>query len=206
MITCRYLGLGVRILMGAVGFILLTPALSGLSPEKEKKKEKKEPTVYTAYLAGVKAGYGGRSRGLTIRIEGYTSDEKVQEYLDLIREKETWLLRDTLEKVRGLGRIAMDGFVGNELAVIRQRDTEGGKLITLVTARNMAFVERAYGIRSRDYPYSFLQLLVDEEGKGHGGTVIGAARARFNKEGILEIESYGVQPFQLFNIQRTRGE
>ena len=202
MMTSCCTGLGVRILMGAVGFILLTPALSGLSPEKEKKKEKKEATVYTAFIAGVKAGYGGRSRGLTIRIEGYTSDEKVEEYLGLIREEEDWLLRDTLEKVRGLGRIAMDGFVGNELAVIRQRDTEGGKLITLVTARNMAFIERAYGFRSTRYSYSFLQLLVDEEGKGQG-TVIGAAKARFNKEGILEIESYGLQPFQLFQVRRT---
>ncbi len=139
---------------------------------------------------------------MTIRIQDYTSDEQVQQYLETIQEGDQKGLRRTLEKVRGLGRISVTGFVGNELAVIRERDTEHGKLISLLTARNMSFAELRQSGRSRNYPFSFLQLLVDEEGKGQG-TVIVAARPRFKEDGTFEIESFGLQPFQVVNVQRN---
>lgn len=184
-----------RILTGVVFFTLLTPALPGLSQEEEKEK-----LTYTATVVGTGAGAGG-SHPITIYINDYTSDEQVQDYLDMIAEKNQGLLRSTLEKVSGLGRIVMTGFIGNELAVVRQFDTPQGKLYNLITARNMGFVELYASGRTLDYPFSFLQLLVDEEGKGQG-TVIVAARFSFDKDGKLEIESYGRQPFQLWNLKR----
>ena len=111
-------------------------------------------------------------------------------------------LRQTLEKVRGLGRVSVTGFIGSELAVIREHDTEQGKLINLLTARNMSFVELQHSGRSRNYPFSYLQLLIDEEGKGQG-TIIVAARPRFKEDGTFEIESFGLQPFQIVNVQRN---
>ena len=179
---------------------LLTAALSAVSPQEATKKE---PVIYFADLVAVRAGYGGAGHrsSVTIRIEGYTSDEERQKYLEMIREKEDWLLRDTLEKVRGLGRITVEGEVGNELALVREQEAAGAKVITLVTARNMSFVQHRYGVRSTQYPFTYLQLLVDEEGKGQG-TILGAVRARFNKEGVLEIQNYGLEPFQLFNVRR----
>ncbi len=197
--THQYPSLSFRILIGVVFFTLLTPALPGLSQEEEK--EKKETITYTATIVGTRGSVGARSHPVTIYIQNYTSDEQVQDYLEMIAEKNPGLLRSTLEKVSGLGRIGMTGFLGTELAVIREHDTDQGKLINLVTARNMSFVELYISGRTTDYPYSFLQLLVDEEGKGQG-TVILAARFSFDKEGNLEIESYGLQPFQLWNVER----
>ena len=93
--------------------------------------------------------------------------------------------------------------MGNELVVVRETVTSAGeKVITLVTARNMIFVQRRYGVRSSQYPFTYLQLHVDKEGKGQG-TVLGAVRARFNKEGVLEIRNYELEPFQLFNVRRS---
>jgi len=192
----QYSSLSFRLLMVVVFFTLLTPALPGLSQEEEKEK-----ITYTATIVGTGAGVGAGSHPITIYIQDYTSDEQVQDYLDMVAEKNQGLLRSTLEKVSGLGRIAMAGFIGTELAVIRVHDTDQGKLINLVTARNMSFLELYVSGRTTNYPYSFLQLLVDEEGKGQG-TVILAARFSFDKEGNLEIESYGLQPFQLWNVER----
>ena len=194
----QYSTLSFRILTGVVFFSLLTPALPGLSQEEEKKKE---TITYTATVVGTGAGVGAKSHPITIYINDYTSDEQVQDYLDMVAEKNPGLLRSTLEKVSGLGRIAMTGFIGNELAVVREHDTDQGKLYNLVTARNMGFAELYISGRTTNYPYSFLQLLVDEEGKGQG-TLILAARFSFDKDGKLEIESYGRQPFQLWNLQR----
>ena len=41
-----------------------------------------------------------------------------------------------------------------------------------------------------DYEFGVIQMLVDEKGKGEG-SAIAAARIKFDKEGVLIIESYG---------------
>ena len=192
--TYQRSNLSLRVLIGVVCFMLFTPAL--IAQEQEDKQE----IVYQATIVGVRGRAGARSMRLTIRIQGSTSDEQVQQYLEMVPEgNQLKELRRTLEKVRDLGRVSVTGFIGNELAVIREFDTEHGRLINLLTARNMSFAELQQSGRSRNYPFSFLQLLVDEEGKGQG-TIIVAARPRFKEDGTFEIESFGLQPFQVVNV------
>ena len=89
------------------------------------------------------------STGVTIWLEATTSDEDLREYQNLIAENQargyTSQLRQRLERVSGLGRIAITGKTGTELAVVRRRQTEKGELFTLVTARNLPFVELKNG-------------------------------------------------------------
>jgi hypothetical protein len=164
-----------------------------------------KPLQFEATLIGARGSVASMSTGVTIWLEATTSDEDLREYQNLIAENQargyTSQLRQRLERVSGLGRIAITGKTGTELAVVRRRQTEEGELFTLVTARNLPFVELRHGGRTTDYPFSFVQLLVDEEGKGQG-TVIVAARVMFDDDGQLEIESYGLQPFQLVNVRR----
>jgi len=75
-----------------------------------------------------------------------------------------------------------------------------------VTARYLSFVELRYSGRSVDYPYTILQLELDQNGKGTG-TAIGAAKVRFNKKkGTYEVESlqHGTAYNKLVNIQRVK--
>ncbi len=124
--TYQSTSLSLRVLMGVVCLMLFTPALIG------QEQEEKQETVYQATIVGVRGPMGGRSVRLTIRIQGHTSYEQVQQYLEMVQEgdRRQTKLRRTLEKVSGLGRISVTGFVGSELAVIRERDTEDGKLIS----------------------------------------------------------------------------
>ena len=104
--SSRYPDFTLRLLTRVLCFGFLTAALSAVSPEEATKED---PVIYFADLVAVRAGYGGPGHrsSVTIRIEGYTSDEERQKYLEMIREKEDWLLKDTLEKVSGLGRITV---------------------------------------------------------------------------------------------------
>jgi hypothetical protein len=198
--------------LSAVVFSLLFLHFSAFSADPAASKaasavqsEKMKPLQFEATVIGVRGSAASMSTGVTIWLEATTSDEDLHEYLNLIAEKQaqgyTSQLRQRLERVSGLGRIAITGKTGTELAVVRRRQTEEGELFTLVTARNLPFVELRHGGRTTDYPFSFVQLLVDEEGKGQG-TVIVAARVMFDDDGQLEIESYGLQPFQLVNVRR----
>jgi hypothetical protein len=138
---------------------------------------------------------------LDIYIKEYTSDEKMQELLGILSEGGPDALRRPLEKL-DVGQISPVGRVGVPIAVARARKTEKGTLISIVTARNMSFWELREGGRSTDYQFSVLQMMVDERGKGEGSVIV-AAKIKFDKEGTLVIESYGIQDtVRLANVRK----
>ena len=190
--------------ISALAFVLLSPMLAAGAQEDKKKKEKKKPDTYTAVAQGIRGAVGGRSISLTFRVTEWTSDQEVLELADLLREGGVDALRRKLEK-RRVGRIAPSGSVGADLAVARVIEGEDGtRLIRLITARNMPFFELYYAGRSTDYPFGWFEFVLNEKGKGQGGVIV-AARPRFNKEGVLEVESYGLQPIRLVNVRdRTK--
>jgi len=93
------------------------------------------------------------------------------------------------------------GTVGNQLAVARKRQEGSETIITVVTARNMSFVELYRGGRTTDYPFGFLQVKLNEKSEGNGQIMV-TAKIRFDKKkGHYEIESYGNQYIKAVNVR-----
>ncbi|MEE8585626.1 MAG: hypothetical protein V3T83_12325 [Acidobacteriota bacterium] len=105
---------------------------------------------------------------------------------------------------RGARLPAPPGRIGTDIAVARARKMEDGRTrIILVTARNMPFFELYNAGRSTDYPFGWFELYLDESGKGEGRVIV-AAKIKFDKQRVLQIESYGLEPFKLSNIRRNK--
>ena len=139
---------------------------------------------------------------ITLRIKKFTTDEKVLELIDVLKEGGTDQLRRTMEKMHN-GKVTPRGRIGADVAVARVHKTEEGERFIVVTARTIPGFELYVSGRSRDYPFGWFEFEIDEEGKGIGmGALIVAAKLQFNKEGQFEIVSYGIQPYQLVNIKR----
>jgi hypothetical protein len=171
-------------------------AVASQAGAAEKKTEH-----FSAVAVATRGAMGGKSVNLDIYIKEYTSDEKTQELLGILSEGGPDALRRPMEKL-DVGQISPTGRVGTPIAVARAKKTEKGTLISLVTARNMSFWELREGGRSTDYQFSVLQMLVDERGKGEGSAIV-AAKIKFDKEGTLVIESYGIQDtVRLANVRR----
>lgn len=158
-----------------------------------------QEVTYTTTAVPTK-GSARASLNLTFRINEWTTDQEVLELAEILREGGPDKLRDFLEGIEK-GRLSPQGRIGGDIAVARRRKTETGHHIILVTARLMPFLELYYGSRSRDYPFGWYEFDVDEEGSGDGAAII-AAKLQFNDENQLEITSYGIQPFQLWNVKR----
>jgi hypothetical protein len=154
---------------------------------------------YAAVVVGTGGMIGGRTLNLNINIDSYTTDQQVQEYLIQLKEEGQDALRKTLERTT-VGRIAPVATTGTDLSIARVFQTEQGKVIRLVTARPVGFLEAYRRGRSMDYPFTIMELRLDQEGKGEG-SIIGGAKLRFNKEGQLDIESYGNQYAKLVNVR-----
>jgi hypothetical protein len=158
------------------------------------------PQAYSGVAIGTGGSVGGRSTHFDFRITQYTTDQEVQNFADLVRDKGTDSLRRALEK-EDKGRISAVGSTGNQIAIARKRQQGSETIITIVTARNMPFVELYNNGRSTDYPFGYLQVKLDATGKGRG-QIMAAARIRFDKKkGQYEIESFGNQYIKAENVR-----
>jgi len=161
----------------------------------------KTPTeAYSGVAMGTGGSVGGKSISFDFRITQYTTDDELQNFAQLVKDKGTDALRRALEK-EDKGRINVVGSTGNQIAVARKRQQGTDTIITIVTARTMPFMELYNNGRSTDYPFGYLQVKLDAKGQGTG-QIMAAARIRFDKKkGKYEIESFGNQYIKAVNIR-----
>jgi hypothetical protein len=178
--------------------LVLLSALTLASAQSDK--EKMQPESFSAVAMGTGGAAGGKIISFNFRITRYTTDEEVSNYAQLLREKGQDALRNALEK-QDLGRINPVRSTGNQIAVARKSQQGPNTIITIVTARQMPFVELYNNGRSVDYPFGFLQVTLDGQGKGTG-QIMAAAKLRFDKKsGKYEIESFGNQYIKATNVR-----
>jgi len=152
---------------------------------------------------GTGGSVGAKSIGFDFRVNRYTTDEEVSQLAELLKEKGQDVLRRTLEKA-DVGRINAVGSTGNQIAVARKRQDGADTVITIVTARNMPFIELYQNGRTTDYPFGFLQVKLNEKGEGTG-QIMAAAKIRFDKKkGRYEIESFGNQYIKAVNVRPSK--
>ena len=160
------------------------------------------PEHYSAVWAVVGGTAGGGTVPINIVVNRYNTDADIENLAAVLKDAGPDALRRALEK-ENVGQLSPAGRVGVPIAIARKL-TDGNKtVIRIVTARNLSFVELRYSGRSVDYPFTILQLELDETGKGTG-TAIAFAKIRFNKKAnTYEIQSLeqGTAVNRLLNVQ-----
>ena len=144
---------------------------------------------------------GATSAFVTIRIDEYTSDDDVADYVKLLAERGQGALQDALWDL-DIGWIRIGGSLGYPLSIARSFDIDGGRLIRVVTDRPIQMFESMRGLRTRDYPFGIIEIRLDEDGKG-SGELIAAAQAEI-ENGELKIERYGTKPFRLIGMKAEK--
>jgi hypothetical protein len=166
-------------------------------------QDKASVEAYSGTAIGTGGSVGGKTIQFNFRITQYTTDEEVQNFAQLVKDKGTDGLRRALEK-EDKGRINAVGSTGNQIAVARKRQQGADTIITIVTARIMPFLELYNGGRTTDYPFGYLQVKLDANGQGTG-QIMAAARIHFDKKkGQYEIESFGNQYLKATNIRPSK--
>jgi hypothetical protein len=163
-------------------------------------QDKASPEAYSGVAIGTGGSVGGKTIQFDFRITQFTTDEQVQNFAQLVKDQGTDALRRALEK-EDKGRINVVGSTGNQIAVARKRQQGSDTIITVVTARAMPFLELYKNGRTTDYPFGFLQVILNAKGEGTG-QIMAAAKIRFDKKkGQYQIESYGNQYIKATNVR-----
>ncbi len=145
-----------------------------------------------------------RTATFTLRISGRTTDEQAKQYLDILEKDGQQKTLEAITK-NNLGSLSIGNSIGPTINVVRESVVDGKRRIFVVFDRWEQFAELRGGYRSLDYPFSVLEIFIDESTGRGDGTFIGAAKIRFDKDNNeVEIENFGTYPAKLTAV-RTEG-
>lgn len=149
--------------------------------------------------------YFGGPRGasvefFTLTIESYTPDDRVQNLLDILKRGGQDDLLKAISKDKR-GTIQIGNRLSRDVNEIWVSPTEEGRKITALAERWIGFGELRRGARSLDYPFTYLELYVEDDGSAEG-SLIPAARVRFKSGKTIEVENFGIYPARLTNVKR----
>jgi hypothetical protein len=140
---------------------------------------------------------------ITIRITRWTDNAEDEKLMGILRDKGNDAFVRELQEAKSVGSIGTPQQLPYDLRYARQTPTEkGGRRIILMTDRPMAFAERTSSSLSKDYPVTWIELRLDENGRGEGSISI-ATRLRLLGN-VLGIEDLGNQPARLNEVKKIK--
>ncbi|MEJ2109437.1 MAG: hypothetical protein P8Z37_05895 [Acidobacteriota bacterium] len=157
---------------------------------------------YSATIAALGGAAGSATAPIDIYIEKFSTDEEAVSLALLLAEKGQDALSREMEKLDA-GRVSIASRSMGPIAVARSIEGNGGRTIRVFMARNIAFLEHFHLTRSRDYPFSIIEMQVNEKGEWQG-VAIAAAKIKFNdKEKQFVVESMGQSSnLRLMNVRK----
>ncbi len=180
--------------------VLLMVVYATFSLASYGQNDKQKPDSYSGVAIGTGGTVGGKTLGFNFNVSAYTTDQELQSFATLLKEKGQDALLNVLQK-QDKGRFSPTGSTGTQIAIARKRQHGTETIITIVTARPMSFAEVYRNGRSVSYPFGYLQVKINDKGIGTG-QIMAAAKLRFDKKsGQYEIESFGNQYIKATNVR-----
>jgi hypothetical protein len=178
------------------GFLLTGTALA-----QDKKEEKPKPYRFTAFA--INMGSGPKAGVIDIVIERLTTDEERQGLIAAFVEGGQNSLLKALQKVKPrVGYIRTPNSLGYDLQyAYRFANSDGTSRIIIGTDRPINFWEASRQPRTIDYPFTIIEMRLDQEGKGEGRMAAGTKISRSKDGKTIELENYGISPVALNEIK-----
>lgn len=184
-------------LLSFLGFLLAATA----SPAA--RQDKPVPEEFSAILSNISNVGGTGITPLTIRISRWTGNEENERLLGILREKGQDAFLNALVDGKSVGYIMTPTSLRYDFFYARQSvDSEGGRHIMLITDRPMTPMERTSAAQSRDYPFTVIDLRLDNQGEGEG-TLAQLVRLRLSGN-ILGIENLATGPMRLTEVKEVK--
>lgn len=158
---------------------------------------------FEAILTNISNVGGAGLTPVTIRITRWTSDEDEQRLLETLRNKGQDAFLNALLDQKPVGSIGTPVSLRYDFYYARQgRLDGGGRRIMLISDRPMRMWERMEAAPSREYPFTVLELRLDDEGHG-SGTLAQLVQLRLVGN-ILGIENLATGPMRLSEVKKVK--
>lgn len=200
-------GLG-RILLFIVGFVLTLQSGtvgSASPPQRTPVAGIRGREVYTGtvvYFPDIRSPRTSTvSRTFTLTLDSQTAPNEMSQFDSRLREGGQDGLMKMISNSKH-GSLQIGGNVGHDIGFVQVTPAgeEGGRKYTIILERWINFAEARRGTRSLDYPFTYIELYIDDRGKGDG-MMFSAAKIRF-KDNNVEVENFATYPAKLMGVTR----
>jgi hypothetical protein len=153
---------------------------------------------YSAILATSNAG--AKQIRFTFTITKWATEDEIKQLGKVLKEHGQDALFEELKKLDA-GRINQVGETGNQIAVAEKSTSGNSTIITLINARRMSTTELSRGATHTDYPFGFLQVMLNDKGEGTGKMVTAAKIKYDESKGHAVLDPYGSGGSPVTNVQ-----
>ncbi len=179
---------------------LLVLTLTVSSAAAQTKRAGKE--VYRGNITYIGGPRGAVTDFFTLTINNITPEAEVTRLLELLKRDGQDKFWEAVAKEKR-GTIQIGSGLSRDLNAVWVTQTEDGRKISAVAERWLGFGELRRGARSVDYPFTYVELYVQEDGDVEG-TLFPAARVRAKGQNTIEVENFGIYPARLVNIKQKK--
>ena len=160
------------------------------------------PQTFTALAANLSnIDVGAVAQTVQIEITRWSTDGEHEKLLTTLKESGPDALLSVLQKMPRVGYIRTPTSLGYDLRFASQRPWgDGGRRIFIATDRYISFWEVADMSRTRDYPFTLIEMHLDNKGEGDGKLSLATKIISDGNEMVLE--NYASAPIQLTGIKR----
>jgi hypothetical protein len=179
------------------GGLLLAFLLSGVIHASSQDDRKIETIDAIARGTSTQLGH---TVSVKITIYRYSTPEDRKVLVDAFNKGQHQGLVKALRDMKSVGRIAIPGTLGYDIAYIALSKTPTGRKIRFATNRLIQFSETYYNTRSTAYDLTAGELNLNDTDKSKSsGVLYPASQLIINKKGELQFE-LRKNPWQLINI------
>jgi hypothetical protein len=122
-----------------------------------------------------------------------------------LKDKGPEALLEAVRDAKSVGSIQTPGNLAYDLRYAEQDMVgDGIRRIVLITDRPISMWEAVNRPRTIDYPFTFIELRLNDRGEGEGKLNL-ASRIDVSRTGrTLQLENYDTQPIHLNEVRRSR--
>ena len=160
------------------------------------------PERFTAMAVNMERGGSGT---IEIVVDRWSSDADRKQLLTTLSEKGPDKLLDIIQKLPRVGYFRLNGGLGYDLHYAHhEKGEDGGERVVLATDRRIGFWEAANQPRSIDYPFTIVEMHLNNDGEGEGKLSLATKVTMDNAKSAITLENYATQPVLLQSVKRER--
>jgi hypothetical protein len=160
------------------------------------------PERYTASAIDMNRSVAGN---IELVIDRWSTDAERDRLMKVLMDKGPDKLLDALQDVKRVGYVRTPDSIGWDLRFARKtRMPDGGDRVVLVTDRRIGFWEATNQPRSVDYPFTVIELRLNNEGEGEGKMSLATKVIADKEHNIVTLENYDTQPVMLTQVHREK--
>jgi len=163
------------------------------------------PERYRAFAVNLSTQNLGGPTTVDIVIERWSTDAEEARLVEAFQKSSDDLLTALQAIQPRAGFIQLPGETGLDIQYTNQaKGEDGGWQIVIVTDRRIGFQEAADRPRTIDYPFTLIEMHVNDDGVGEGRASVYTKITWDAETRTLELENYGSAPVRLQQIKKVQ--